>query len=233
MTLFVTGFDKSRLSHTQWQGYFTTTWFLHQWTNNPCVYHCHCFPDLLFLGLVSWDCLTCSSGLQMAVARKYWVLPCVEVDTAKRSYLRPIWVLNVTNSNQFDGQAFWPVVWQFSAWWVLVYSHDMINWKTSYNYGLAEKGTQAAPCILKIYCILYFKIIFLCIYKCAWKLAFLKSSHIDDSYWFVKFFWRQNFLAYSAYLIMLVYKRLLTITLTWKSSVLSQITIKKSICSSM
>jgi len=53
----------------------------------------------------------------------------------------------------------------------------LINWKTLYNYGLAKKGTQAAPCILKIYCILYFKIVFLHIYKCAWKLAFLKSSH--------------------------------------------------------
>jgi len=49
--------------HTQWQGWlFTTTRFLHQWTNNPCVYHCQWFSGLLFLGLVSWACLTCSSA---------------------------------------------------------------------------------------------------------------------------------------------------------------------------
>jgi len=36
--------------------------FLHQWTNNPCVYHCQWFPGLLFLGLVSWACMTCSSA---------------------------------------------------------------------------------------------------------------------------------------------------------------------------
>jgi len=30
----------------------------HQWTNNPYVYHCQWFPGLLFLGLVSWACLT-------------------------------------------------------------------------------------------------------------------------------------------------------------------------------
>jgi len=36
--------------------------FLHQWTNNPYVYHCQWFPSLLFLGLVSWACLTCFSA---------------------------------------------------------------------------------------------------------------------------------------------------------------------------
>jgi len=41
---------------------FTTTQFLHQWTNNPCAYHCQWFPGLLFLGLVSQTCLTCSSA---------------------------------------------------------------------------------------------------------------------------------------------------------------------------
>jgi len=60
---FVTVFDKSQLSHTQWQGWlFITTQFLHQWTNNPCVYHCQWFPGLIFLELVSWACLTCLSG---------------------------------------------------------------------------------------------------------------------------------------------------------------------------
>jgi len=43
--------------HTQWQGWlFTTTQFLHQWTNNSCVHHCHCFPGLLYLGFVSRAC---------------------------------------------------------------------------------------------------------------------------------------------------------------------------------
>jgi len=42
--------------------------------------------------------------------RKWQVLPCVEVGTARRSHLRPIWALNVTNSSQFDDQALWLVV---------------------------------------------------------------------------------------------------------------------------
>jgi len=62
-TRIMTRFDKSRLPHTQWQGWlFITTRFLHQWTNNPCVYHCQWFPSLLFLGLVSWACLMCSNA---------------------------------------------------------------------------------------------------------------------------------------------------------------------------
>jgi len=42
---------------------------------------------------------------------------------ARRSHLRPIWTLDITNSIQFDGQAFWPVVWRFPASWMLVHSH--------------------------------------------------------------------------------------------------------------
>jgi len=42
---------------------------------------------------------------------------------ARRSHLRPIWALDITNSSQFDGQAFWPVVWRFPSGWILVYSH--------------------------------------------------------------------------------------------------------------
>jgi len=61
----VRGRDKSCLPYTQWQGwYFTTTWFLNQWTNNPCV---SMVPWSVFLGLVSWACLTSSSALKMAV----------------------------------------------------------------------------------------------------------------------------------------------------------------------
>jgi len=44
--------------------------------------------------------------------------PCVEVDTARRSHLRPIQALDITNNDQFNGQAFCPVVLQLSAWWV-------------------------------------------------------------------------------------------------------------------
>jgi len=54
---------------------------------------------------------------------KWQVFALVEIDTARRSHLRPIWALNITNSSQFDGQAFWPVVWQFPARWVLIHSH--------------------------------------------------------------------------------------------------------------
>jgi len=48
--------------HTKQQGWlFTAIQYLHQWTNNPCAYHCQWFSGLLFLGLVSWAYLTCSS----------------------------------------------------------------------------------------------------------------------------------------------------------------------------
>jgi len=59
----------------------------------------------------------------MVGATKWWVFPCVEVDTARWSHLRPIWALDITNSSQFDSQAFWPVVRWFTAKWVLVQSN--------------------------------------------------------------------------------------------------------------
>jgi len=62
-------------------------------------------------------------GMEVRAAQKWWVFPCVEVDTARRSRLRSNRALNITNSSQFDGQALWPIVWQFSTGWVLVYSH--------------------------------------------------------------------------------------------------------------
>jgi len=154
----MTGFDKSQLPHTQWQGwFFTTTQFLHEWTNNPCVYHCQWFPHLLFLGLVSRTCLMCLSvwvvfkwqwcdwkgthqakrqlaelpaildifytiitndhiGVEVrghGEPQRWHVFPHVEVDTARRSHLRPIQALDITNNSQFDGQAFCPVLWRF------------------------------------------------------------------------------------------------------------------------
>jgi len=51
--------------HTMARQIFTTTQLLHQWTNNPCVYHCQWFPHfpgLLFLGLVFHTYLMCSSA---------------------------------------------------------------------------------------------------------------------------------------------------------------------------
>jgi len=54
---------KTGLVCTKWQGtLFTTNQLLHQWTNDPCVYHCQWFTGLLFLGLLSWACLMCSSA---------------------------------------------------------------------------------------------------------------------------------------------------------------------------
>jgi len=74
-SIYVTGFDKSRLPHTQWQDWlFTTTWFLHQWTNNSCVYHCQCVPGLLFLGLVSWTCLMCLNAWVVKTWPSNWLL---------------------------------------------------------------------------------------------------------------------------------------------------------------
>jgi len=58
--LHVIIFAKTGLFHTKWQGtLFTTTQFLHQWTNDPCVYHS--LPMIywsVFLGLFSWACLS-------------------------------------------------------------------------------------------------------------------------------------------------------------------------------
>jgi len=53
--------------------------------------------------------------------------------------LRPIWALDIINSSQFDGQAFWPVVWWFPAGWILVYSHHC-HLKTTW---LSEHVRQA------------------------------------------------------------------------------------------
>jgi len=60
---YVTRFAKTGLVRTKWQGtHFTTNQLLHQWTNHPCVCHCQWFTSLLFLGLFSRACLTCSSA---------------------------------------------------------------------------------------------------------------------------------------------------------------------------
>jgi len=59
----LTRFAKTGLVRTKWQGtLFTTTQLLHQWTNDPCVYHCQCFTGLLSLGLISQACLIYSSA---------------------------------------------------------------------------------------------------------------------------------------------------------------------------
>jgi len=43
-------------------------------------------------------------------SRKWQVFPHVEVDTARRPHMRPIQALDITNSSQFDGQTFCPVM---------------------------------------------------------------------------------------------------------------------------
>jgi len=70
--VYVTRFDKSWLPHTEWHGWvFTTTRFLHQWTNNPCVYISlpmvpqSAFSGACFSGLS--DMFKCLGDLQMAV----------------------------------------------------------------------------------------------------------------------------------------------------------------------
>jgi len=76
--------------------------------------------------------------------RKWWVFPCVEDNTARRSHLRPIWALDITNSSQLDGQAFWPVVWQFSAGWILVYSHHC-HLKTTWALEHIRQAWENSP----------------------------------------------------------------------------------------
>jgi len=60
---YVTRFAKTGLVCSKWQGtLFTTNQSLHQWTNYRCVCHFQWFTGLLFLGLFSRACLTCSSA---------------------------------------------------------------------------------------------------------------------------------------------------------------------------
>ena len=64
---YVTKFDKIGLvctkRVTKWQGIlFIMTQLLHQWANDPCVYHCQTLTCLFFLGFISQACLTCSSA---------------------------------------------------------------------------------------------------------------------------------------------------------------------------
>jgi len=70
---------------------------------------------------------------------KWRVLPRVEVGTARRSYLRPIWALNVTNNSQFDGQAR-----RFPAGWVLVYSHHC-HLKTTQALEHVRQAQETSP----------------------------------------------------------------------------------------
>jgi len=190
----VTRFDKR-----QWQGWlFTTTRFLHQWANNPCVYHCIiandslvCFSWGLFLGpvwharVLEWS--SNDSGLT-GQAPPSWKSP----HNWPESLAIELWYLEL---KWVSGETIWQCststcgkICHFVAprhpWPPPLYDHlwywcknylkwqaiqllsfvDLVNWKTLYNYGLVEKGTQAVPCILKICCILYFKIVFLYIY---------------------------------------------------------------------
>jgi len=46
-----------------------------------------------------------------------------KLNTSRCSHLRSVWALYITNSSQFDGQALWPIVWQFPAIWIPVHSH--------------------------------------------------------------------------------------------------------------
>jgi len=132
----VTEFDKSRLPHTQWQSWlFTTTQFLHQWTNNPCVYHCYCFPGLLFLGLVSWACLTCSST--RVVFKWQW---CEWTST------------HPTGNRHTTGQRVWPSNWllfvtfraQMGLRWDLLVVLTSTRWRTRHFRGSPPPPTSTS-----------------------------------------------------------------------------------------
>jgi len=70
--------------------------------------------------------------------------PHVEVDTTRWSHLRPIWALDITNSNQFVGQPFWPVVWWFPAGWAFVYSHHC-HLKTTWALKHVRQTLETSP----------------------------------------------------------------------------------------
>jgi len=76
--------------------------------------------------------------------RNWWVFLHVEVDITRWCHLGPIWALDITNSSQFDGQAFWPVVWQFPARWVFVYSHDY-HLKTTWALEHIRQAWETSP----------------------------------------------------------------------------------------
>jgi len=68
----------------------------------------------------------------------YWSWP------ARRSHLRLIWTLDITNSSQFDGQAFGPVVWRFPAGWILVHSHHC-HLKTTWSLEHVRQARENSP----------------------------------------------------------------------------------------
>ena len=70
----------------------------------------------------------------------WWVFLCVEADTA-RSHLKPIQTLDITNSIQFDGQAFCPVVWRFPARWVPFQHTSTSDRPGKQAPGKADQGT--------------------------------------------------------------------------------------------
>jgi len=78
--------------------------------------------------------------------RKWRVFPHVEVevDTARRSHLRPIQALDITNSSQFDGQPFLLVVWRFLARWVLAHSHHY-HLKTTQALKQVRQAREISP----------------------------------------------------------------------------------------
>jgi len=68
--IIVAKFDKNQLPHTIARLTFHHHSFLHQWTNNPCMYHCQSFPGLLFPGACFsglYDMFECLCDLQMAM----------------------------------------------------------------------------------------------------------------------------------------------------------------------
>ena len=73
--------------------------------------------------------------------RMWWVFLCVEADTARRSHLKPIQTLDITNSIQFDGQAFCPVVWRFPARWVPFQHTSTSDRLEKQAPGKADQGT--------------------------------------------------------------------------------------------
>jgi len=123
--VFVTRFAKTSLVCTKWQGtLFTTNQLLHQWTSDPRVCHCQWFSGLLFLGLFSLACLTCSSA--RVVFKWQW---------CEWTSIHPAW------NHHMTGQKAWP-----SNWLLFVISRAQMGLRRACQLQHVEKpATSVAP----------------------------------------------------------------------------------------
>jgi len=80
-------------------------------------------------------------GLEVMGSREPWsgrFFHPYKPNTARWSHLRPVWALDITNSSQFDGQALWPVMWQFPAGGYLS-NHTTAIWRSPEHSSMSDR----------------------------------------------------------------------------------------------